>query len=213
MWSIIKDFFNGIIVALILAAIYKGIEKVITYFRDRNYYSINGFWVSKYNSAFDPEIEARDIVYIRSVANRRLITYHQYHNKLDGINIFKGTGYLSSNGSLAFSYQYSSHQASQVGVMLLSQIDIKSTKKAYSGKFYELDSRSTKKKNKVKKLKGKIKKSKGKKLKSPLHIYSVDYTMVKCKITLKQKIKFIFGKPVFKSFSEVERVFGESFDE
>ena len=179
-----------------IAIVVKIVETIYLYFVNRKKYSINGFWISKYSSAFDSEVKANDIVEIHSMGDRLIITYQQHYNKLDGINVFQGEGYSNSKGCLAFSYFFDNGDANQVGVMILSEVDLKNTQKALKGKFFEYDTREG--------------------IKVPLNdtmsglkLYDVDYFLVRCKLTFFQKIKFYLKKPVYNSYDEIENKYEE----
>lgn len=191
-YNILKEVYSLIGVAVVV----KVVEFIYLYLVNRKKYSINGFWISEYSSAFDSEVKANDIVEIHSMGDRLIITYQQYYNKLEGINVFQGEGYSNSKGCLAFSYFFNGQDSSQVGVMILSEIDLKNTQKALKGKFFEYDTRNG------------IKKPLDDTM-SVLKLYDIDYFLVRCKLTILQKIKFYFKKSVYSSYDEIENKYKE----
>lgn len=195
----VLSFLYGLLTAVILAFIQDIIVRIYIYIHNLNKYSINGFWISNYKSVFDLELRANDIVWIRLTKNKLLITYQQYTNKSNSCKKFSGEG-LIYNGRIAISYYYSHDKIYQNGVMLLTHIDLKATKKGYSGAFYEFDSRN---------LKGKGKKIFG----SELKIYTEDYILIPIKLTIFQKIKFIFNKPIFKPSSQISEEFDNLYND
>lgn len=190
----ILSFLYGLLTAVILAFFQDIIVRIIIYLHNLNKYSINGFWISKYKSAFDEELYVNDIVWIKLAKDKLLITYQQYTNKTNNCKKFYGEGYLSNNGRIAVAYYYSDKTTYQNGVMLLSHIDLKTTKKGYSGKFYEFDSRKVKSKGKTI-------------LGSELKVYDIDYILIPIKLTIFQKIKFVFNKPIYKSNCQILKEF------
>lgn len=195
--NFLKEILLGFIELIGVAIILKFVELLFLFLVNRKKYTINGFWISCYNSAFDSDIKANDIVEIHSMGNRLIITYQQYYNKSIECNVFRGEGYVSSNGCVSFSYFFDSSDARHVGTMILSQIDLKSTHKALKGKFFEYDTR-----------KG-IKEPLGDKT-NALNLYDEDYFMIKCNLTLKQKIKFYLNKPVYQSHKAVKNKYEET---
>lgn len=188
------SFIYGLLTVIILTIIQEIIVRFVLFIRNINQCSVNGFWISKYNSSFDPEIHANDVVWIRLVKNKLVITYQQYTNKTNKCKKFKGEGYLGGQGRIAISYYYSDNNTYQNGVMLLTHIDLKATKKGYSGKFYEFDSRKIKNKGKTV-------------LGSELKIYDVDYILIPLELTLFQKVKFIFNQSIFKPNNQISIIF------
>ncbi|KPU45179.1 hypothetical protein OXPF_13060 [Oxobacter pfennigii] len=189
MNSNIISFLNGLLSAIILAILQHFVVSTFLYFRNKNDYSINGYWISKYNSAFDKEIAANDLVLIRVIKNKIVVKYQQYYNTIDVCNTFRGEGYIG-NGRISVAYVYSDRNTYQNGVMLLTQIDLAATKKGFSGKFYELDSR--------------IVKSNGQKIYgSELRIYGIDYVLVPIKLSIRQKIYFLLNKKVYDSHEAI----------
>lgn len=178
------SFLYGLLVAVIISILEKAISALASAYFNKNSYSINGFWISNYNSAFDPTIRANDIVWIYYYRKKIYIVYHQYYNKIYRHYVFKGQGYIANNGRLAIAYNFNNSKSYQNGVMLLTPIDIKSTKKGYSGKFYEFDARNGTKRGE--KIKG-----------SELKIYDIDYIMIPYSMSLIQKIKFFLNKDNF----------------
>lgn len=194
-----NDFIYGILAAVVIAVFEKLLTAIVSSIANRNHYSINGFWVTKYISAFDPDIKANDLVRIYFYKNKFFITYQQYHNKTVNCKIFKGEGYIGNTGRIAIIYNISTNTIYQNGVMILAPIDIKSTKKGYAGKFYELDSRDiTQKGNEIQG--------------SGLKIYDIDYLMIRFKLTFKQKCKFFLNMPVFTP-TELEKEFERCYNE
>lgn len=190
----VLSFLYGLLTAVILAFVQDIIVRIVIYIRNLNKYSINGFWISKYKSAFDEELYVNDIVWMKLTKNKLLITYQQYTNKTNKCKKFYGEGYFDNNGRIAISYYYSDKKTYQTGVMLLTNIDLKATKKGYSGKFYEFDSRKVK--------------SKGKTIfGSELKVYDIDYILIPIKLTVFQKIKFVFNKSIFKPNDQISEEF------
>jgi hypothetical protein len=194
----LKSFLYGLLVALMIAITQKVITNLVLWLRDKNKYDINGFYISKYNSAFDSEISANDLVYVRCLKNKLVITYQQYHSKMSGCKIFKGEGYIATTSRIAISYQYSDKKNFQNGVMLLSPIDLTATEKAFSGKFYEYDTRKVK--------------SNGQKVYgSDLRIYGVDYILIPIYLKLIQRLKFYINRNVYHSHEDIGGVFDNEF--
>ena len=188
------NIFKGILELVSVGLVLKTIEYIFLLIINRRKYSINGFWISQYESAFGKEICANDIVEIHSLGNRLIITFQQYYNKSDGINIFQGEGYISSNGCISVSYFSDNDASRHVGCMILAQIDLKSTKKALKGRFFEFDTRDGIKSPMVDE-------------KNALKLYDIDYVLIKYNLNLKEKIKFYLKKPVYKNHNEIKNKF------
>ncbi len=190
------SFAYGLLTALILSIVQKIFICLLSHIRDKNNYSINGFYLSKYKSAFDSKIVAHDLIYISCFKNKISIKFQQYYNKSNRVRIFNGCGYLGNNSRMAIAYQFNNRTTIQNGTMLLTQIDLKATKKAYSGKFYEFDTRTNKKNGQNI-------------IGSNLNIFTVDYLVIPANISLKKRFKYLLNVKSFKSYNEIHNLFEE----
>jgi len=190
------DIILGLLSAVILAICGNVFTWLYFRFRNRASYSIFGFWISEYNSAFNKEVSATDLLYIKPYRNKIIAKYQQYDSKLDEKStIWRGEGYVGDRSNrVAIAYFFDNESAYQTGIMLLTQIDLKSTQKGLSGKSYELDSRSG---DGVR----------GQSIYgSKLNIYYLDYVAYRPKLSFKQKFLFHLNMKALRSYNDAKQI-------
>ncbi|RJW75933.1 hypothetical protein DW025_04930 [Coprococcus sp. AF38-1] len=185
MNEIVKEIFNGIVVAFIIWILKQLAQKIIDSISIRSQgLDLTGCWFAVHGSYINKNIEAIEIIYIWQQGEKIKYRMEQYVNFEDIRRVFGGKGLIRAG--VISSYYYAVDKASKlIGCMNL-QIKTKSASNIYlSGTFYEIDERK-----------------KGYSFENYPEDY---YKLYRMELDSKRKIRLKYGKNVFCSFMEVEK--------